>query len=115
MQAFEPKTLTIAELFGNQDSLYKIPRYQRPYKWEGDQVEQLWDDIYSAYEDNISNYFLGSIITAKDESSIDIIDGQQRMTTLMIFFCVLRDVFPNINDDSDNPDAIDKDTIENFI
>ena len=35
MQAFEPKTLTIAELFGNQDSLYKIPRYQRPYKWEG--------------------------------------------------------------------------------
>jgi len=115
MQAFEPKTLTIAELFGNQDSLYKIPRYQRPYKWEGDQVEQLWDDIYSAYEDNISNYFLGSIITAKDGSSIDIIDGQQRMTTLMIFFCVLRDVFPNINEDSDNPDAIDKDTIENFI
>jgi uncharacterized protein with ParB-like and HNH nuclease domain len=115
MQAFEPKTLTIAELFGNQDSLYKIPRYQRPYKWEGDQVEQLWDDIYSAYEDNISNYFLGSIITAKDGSSIDIIDGQQRMTTLMIFFCVLRDVFPNINQDSDNPDAIDRDTIENFI
>jgi len=115
MQAFDPKTLTVAELFGNQDSLYKIPRYQRPYKWEGDQVEQLWDDIYSAYEDNISNYFLGSIITAKDGRSVDIIDGQQRMTTLMIFFCVLRDVFPNINKDSDNPDAIDKDTIENFI
>lgn len=115
MQAFEPKTLTIAELFGNQDSLYKIPRYQRPYKWEGEQVEQLWDDIYSAYEDNINNYFLGSIITAKDGSSIDIIDGQQRMTTLMIFFCVLRDVFPSINNDSDDPNAIDKDTLENFI
>ena len=73
MQAFEPKTLTIAELFGNQDSLYKIPRYQRPYKWEGDQVEQLWDDIYSAYEDNISNYFLGSIITAKDQEGLEIL------------------------------------------
>ena len=46
MQAFEPKTLTIVELFGNQNSLYKIPRYQRSYKWEGDQVEQLWDDLY---------------------------------------------------------------------
>ncbi len=115
MKPFEPNTLTIAELFGNQDSLYKIPRYQRPYKWENEQVEQLWDDIYSAYEENINNYFLGSIITAKDGTSIDIIDGQQRMTTLMILFCVLRDIFPNINQDSNNPNAIDLETIENFI
>lgn len=115
MQAFEPKTLTIAKLFGNQDSLYRIPRYQRPYKWENDQVKQLWDDIYSAYEDNVNNYFLGSVITAKNDSSIDVIDEQQRMTTLMIFFCVLRDLFPNINENSENLDAIDKDTIENFI
>ena len=115
MKPFEPNTLTIAELFGNQDSFYKIPRYQRPYKWENEQVEQLWDDIYSAYEENINNYFLGSIITAKDGSSIDIIDGQQRMTTLMILFCVLRDVFPDINEDLDDPNAIDLEIIENLF
>lgn len=115
MKPFEPNTLTIAELFGNQDSFYKIPRYQRPYKWEKEQVEQLWDDIYTAYDENINNYFLGSVITAKDGSSIDIIDGQQRMTTLMILFCVLRDVFPDINEDLDDPNAIDLETIENFI
>lgn len=115
MVAFDPKTLTIAELFGNQDSLYKIPRYQRPYKWENEQVEQLWDDIYNAYDENINSYFLGSIITAKDGNSIDIIDGQQRMTTLVILFCVLKDMFPKINLDSDDPNAIDIDSIENFI
>lgn len=117
MQPFDPKTLTIAKLFGDQDSLYKIPRFQRPYKWENEQVEQLWDDIYTSYEDGIDNYFLGSVITAKDQdtTAIDIIDGQQRMTTLMIFFCVLRDVYPNINASSNNIDAINYDDIINFI
>ncbi len=115
MQTFDPQTLTIAQLFGNRDSLYRIPRYQRPYKWESEQVEQLWEDIYSAYQDNIANYFLGSIITAKDKNSIDVIDGQQRMTTLMILFCVIRDIYPGINSDSETINAITCSDIENFI
>ena len=112
MQTFDPQTLTIAQLFGNRDSLYRIPRYQRPYKWESEQVEQLWEDIYSAYQDNIANYFLGSIITAKDKNSIDVIDGQQRMTTLMILFCVIRDIYPGINSDSETINAITCSDIE---
>ena len=115
MNPFEPNSLTIAELFGNQDSLYKIPRYQRPYKWEDEQVEQLWDDIYTSYEDDDSNYFLGSVITAKNGNSLDIVDGQQRMTTLMIMFCVLRDLYPELNEDSDNPESIDFESLTNFI
>ena len=101
-EPFKPLSLSIGELFGNKDALYKIPQYQRPYKWEDEQVDKLWDDIYDAFENREDNYFLGSIITAKPRDNeksayVDVVDGQQRLTTLMILFCVIRDLFPEIN------------------
>jgi len=121
-EPFKPLSLSIGELFGNKDSLYKIPQYQRPYKWQDDEVDKLWDDIYEAYMNSESNYFLGSIITAKprdNENSayVDVVDGQQRMTTLMILFCVIRDLIPNINEEKavENPFAVDIDTIKSSI
>ncbi|GAP71185.1 protein of unknown function DUF262 [Bacteroidales bacterium 6E] len=117
-EPFKPLSLSIGELFGNIDALYKIPQYQRPYKWEDEQVEKLWDDIYDAYENNEDNYFLGSIITAKPRDNeksayVDVVDGQQRITTLMILFCVIRDLYPEINKDniSQNPFAVDIDRL----
>jgi uncharacterized protein with ParB-like and HNH nuclease domain len=121
-EPFKPLSLSIGELFGNKDALYKIPQYQRPYKWEDEQVDKLWDDICDAFENNEDNYFLGSVITAKPRDNeksayVDVVDGQQRLTTLMILFCVIRDLFPEINQDnsSDNPFAVDIDTIEASI
>lgn len=117
-EPFKPLSLSIGELFGNKDALYKIPQYQRPYKWEDEQVDKLWDDIYDAFENNDDNYFLGSVITAKPRDNeksayVDVVDGQQRLTTLMILFCVIRDLYPEINKDksTDNPFAVDLDTI----
>lgn len=119
---FKPSSLSIKELFGNTDSLYKIPQYQRPYKWEDEQIEKLWDDINDAFNNGENNYFLGSIITAKprdDENSayFDVVDGQQRLTTLMILFCIIRDLYPEINNgkQNDNPFAVDIDTINSSI
>lgn len=118
---FKPLSLSIKELFGNTNSLYKIPLYQRPYKWGDDQVDKLWDDIFEAYENNEDNYFLGSIITAKprdDEKTnyADVVDGQQRLTTLMIMFCVLRDLYPNINNkENDDSSAVNIYTIKSSI
>jgi uncharacterized protein with ParB-like and HNH nuclease domain len=116
---FKPQSLTIGELFGNKDSLYQIPRYQRPYSWGEDQLIKLWDDLMDAqlFE---PNYFLGSIITAKPEdntSYLDIVDGQQRLTTLLIMICVCRDLFPNLNSDiiEENPHAIDASMIKSSI
>ena len=121
-EPFKPLSLSIRELFGNADALYKIPQYQRPYKWENEQVDKLWDDIYEAYENGEENYFLGSIITAKPRDNeksayVDVVDGQQRLTTLMILFCVVRDLFPDINQniDDDNHFAVDIDTINSSI
>ena len=121
-EPFKPLSLSIRELFGNADALYKIPQYQRPYKWEDEQVDKLWEDIYEAYDNNEENYFLGSIITAKPRDNeksayVDVVDGQQRLTTLMILFCVIRDIFPSINETSidDDPFAVDVDTINSSI
>lgn len=116
---FRPSSLTIKQLFGNTDSLYQIPRYQRAYSWGDDQLEKLWDDLLEAKE-NDPNYFLGSVITAKSEEStsyLDIVDGQQRLTTLTILLCVYRDLFPNINDDllDSDPFAIDNKVIGSSI
>ena len=116
---FRPSSLTIKQLFGNTDSLYQIPRYQRAYSWGDDQLEKLWDDLIEAKE-NDPNYFLGSVITAKSEDStsyLDIVDGQQRLTTLTILLCVYRDLFPNINEEllDTDPFAIDNKVIGSSI
>lgn len=118
-ESFKPLSVSVSQLFGDPKTLYRIPQYQRPYKWVNEQVEQLWYDILDAYENNVENYFLGSIITAKtsDESGyIDVVDGQQRMTTLMILFCVLRDNYKDINsNDTGNPFTVDIDAIKSAI
>lgn len=116
---FKPLSLTIKQLFGNTDSLYQIPRYQRPYSWGDDQLEKLWDDLIEAHE-NDPYYFLGSVITAKPEEAstyLDIVDGQQRLTTLTILLCVFRDLYPKINQElvEIDPFAIDNKIIESSI
>ena len=106
---FEPKSLSIRELFDSTNT-FKVPDYQRSYSWQDEQVEQLWEDIYNSYLDNKDkedkeNYFLGSVVTVKAQKNQkkeyknyqDIVDGQQRLTTLMILFCVVRDLYLNIN------------------
>lgn len=85
---------TIKELFSNKKSDFLIPDYQRPYAWEEPECQTLWDDIFSfAFPDNDyslfnsdeDEYFLGPIVTFKnDKGKLEIIDGQQRLTTLML-------------------------------
>jgi uncharacterized protein with ParB-like and HNH nuclease domain len=79
--------------------LFRIPSYQRPYAWTTEQTSELLDDIVSAFGDvgdvpNASPYFLGSIVLIKDplKPNADIVDGQQRLTTLTILLSVLRDL-----------------------
>ncbi|MBK6483748.1 MAG: DUF262 domain-containing protein [Chitinophagaceae bacterium] len=116
---FKPSSLTIKQLFGNTDSLYQIPRYQRPYSWNDEQLEKLWDDLKESHENN-PNYFLGSVITAKPEESstyLDVVDGQQRLTTLTILMCVYRDLYPKINHNllDTDPFAVDNKILETSI
>jgi Protein of unknown function DUF262/Protein of unknown function (DUF1524) len=79
--------------------LFRIPSYQRPYAWTTEQTSELLDDIATACGSatdvaNASPYFLGSIVLIKDprKPTADVVDGQQRLTTLTILLGVLRDL-----------------------
>ncbi|MBZ7938823.1 DUF262 domain-containing protein [Campylobacter sp. W0014] len=120
MKEFEVESKSIIDIFSS-NNIYEIPNYQRPYKWEDEQVEQLFDDIYEAYKnsknDENENYFLGSIVVTKqsNDSYYEVVDGQQRITTLMILFCVLRDCFRDINKEYKNPNDINIQRVEQCI
>jgi uncharacterized protein with ParB-like and HNH nuclease domain len=102
---FKPDGKSVKQLFCNTDSYYSVPNYQRPYCWESEQIEQLWDDLIGAYDANDENYFLGPIILIKtDKSYYEVVDGQQRITTLTILFCVLRDFY--LKSDKQISDAV---------
>ena len=79
----------------SSDFEYHIPAYQRPYAWTTEETNTLFDDLYSFFtsENEEENYFLGSIVLIKENTNrkSDVIDGQQRLTTLTILFSVLAD------------------------
>jgi len=77
---------------------YRIPEYQRPYVWAKDQINDLLDDIsFAQQSDDNSDYFLGSIVFQTDTGDIgvDLLDGQQRLTTLFLLTAVIRDLTTN--------------------
>ena len=75
----EPKILQVSKLFTNVK--YEIPIYQRNYAWEEKQIQQLIDDIYTSD----GTYFLGNLIVNQKEPDVyEVIDGQQRLTTLYL-------------------------------
>lgn len=76
---------------------FLIPIYQRKYTWEIDECEQLWDDVRVFWEnkDEEEEYFLGSIVMYKVKDKQNIIDGQQRTTTLSLLIRALYDKAKN--------------------
>ncbi|MFJ7370261.1 DUF262 domain-containing protein [Lysinibacillus sp. NPDC098008] len=75
----QPEILQVSNLFFQAN--YEIPIYQRNYAWREEQIQQLLDDINTSSH----NYFLGTlIVNQKDLDSYEVIDGQQRLTTLFL-------------------------------
>lgn len=83
--------------FLSGDKQYIIPVYQRIYSWEIEECKRLWFDIVDMQKKNKNGHFVGSIVSItendspSDMSKFTIIDGQQRITTLMLLLLVLRD------------------------
>lgn len=79
----------------SSDYEFHIPEYQRPYAWEVEQAEELFEDLWTfmEQEDKSEEYFLGSIVLVKDDKTnrADVVDGQQRLTTLTILLSAIRD------------------------
>lgn len=100
----------IKDLFQDSKADYLIPDYQRPYAWGEEECQTLWDDIKTfAFPDDNSEkfnsesdeYFLGPIVTFRNhDKKLEIIDGQQRLTTLMLLLRAFYDKFGNMRDEN---------------
>ena len=83
----EPELVSIRDIF-KDEKIYKIPLYQRKYDWEQNNIDILIETFVRKYKDENKNYiFLGNMEFKKiDNNTLQIVDGQQRMTTFLILF-----------------------------
>lgn len=101
----DPTTLTIGELFNGVVN-YSIPIYQRNYAWGEAQIGQLIRDVFDCMEkDSAASYYIGTLVVHERLSSegrveFEVIDGQQRLTTLALLLCVLKnETIATVEDD----------------
>lgn len=94
----ENKTLATVLQIGSPN-IYSIPIYQRNYSWKEDQIETLFNDI----KEEDLGYYVGNLLITAEDKSMNIIDGQQRITTLLLFLlAIFEKVSSLIKDNVDN-------------
>ena len=106
----DTKTLSFNDIIGN-GKIYKVPDFQRDYSWDKDNWEDLWNDILIINYNNESHYMGSIVLLNKGDSSYNIIDGQQRFTTLSILSLAviskLRELVDNDIEKEQNIERID--------
>ena len=102
---FKSNDVRIADIFTIDNiKSYNVPIYQRNYAWSVDNIEALITDI----DNEPDGYYLGNIIfTSNDENDInfDIVDGQQRFTTIALVFLSIYKILNEIKDRDQLPDS----------
>lgn len=91
---FKTENNTFRKLIGN-GLTYRIPRFQRDYSWTNEEWEDLWADILGTLEagGEASHYMGYLVLQSADDKSFDVIDGQQRLTTIsLIVLAVLKNI-----------------------
>lgn len=96
--ALQARQETLEQIF-KSELHYSVPIFQRPYSWGPEQTTQLVDDLTNAWRNQEMNYFLGSLVlvAAPEVHHVDVIDGQQRLTTLNLLLAVARDFVDDEN------------------
>jgi len=107
MQNIEAQRQSIREVL--QSKKYKIDYYQREYRWEKKHIEQLIDDLYSKFDSEFKEgddrqkvkdynyYYLGSIVLSDNGGNSNIIDGQQRLTSITLLLIYLKNLSSQLN------------------
>ncbi len=111
------ETRSVNQIF-SPNKKYMVPRFQREYSWDGEEIDEFWDDIIQQIktaESKVMNeeYFIGCIVLVGEETKLEylIVDGQQRLTTLTI---LLRCIVSRLSELGDIPaaNALYKNVIE---
>jgi uncharacterized protein with ParB-like and HNH nuclease domain len=105
-QHIQSQDISVGDVF---QKFYAVPNYQREYVWQTEHVEQLLQDINQERSDgsdhDLPEYFIGSIVVCpRSDDLLDLIDGQQRMTTLYVLLCAIRDMIAEAGESP--PDAM---------
>lgn len=75
-----------------------IPRFQRPYSWDDENLEEFWNDVAQAEGED---YFIGSMVLYQSgRQQYGVVDGQQRLTTITILLCVIRNAFRQLGSEN---------------
>lgn len=87
-------SLTVGEVL-KDGKIYSVPIFQRSYSWEKQQIVDFWEDLMNLYnsKEKDDGYFIGSMVFTphKERNKIEILDGQQRFATILLFLASLRD------------------------
>lgn len=99
-----PTSLSISQLLSTESEQFVIPAYQRRYSWQDKQVKELFDDIN--HLEGGETHLLGSIVCLTGDhgagiNSLELVDGQQRTTTIMLFLDVIEDRLRTEGNDED--------------
>jgi uncharacterized protein with ParB-like and HNH nuclease domain len=77
---------------------FKIPRFQRPYSWTDEEVNNFWEDVVNRSD---GHYFIGSMVVYQTEKPFyGIVDGQQRLTTMTLMLAAVRNAFLDYGDEN---------------
>lgn len=78
-------------------AFFEIPRFQRPYSWDDENISEFWSDLVA---NKGEDYFIGSMVVFKKaKQQFGVVDGQQRLTTITILICALRDALKDLGED----------------
>lgn len=110
----------ISDILDNTDiELINIPIFQRPYSWTKDQISQFVDDLDNCLTNEDQRHFYGLIVFVSNHQNnkvIDVIDGQQRLTTVTILLSIIRDLLEdyklNYSMDEDDEEEINQTVVK---
>ena len=97
----DPKKKSIKDILSDSEISYKVPSYQRSYDWGKEELGEFLDDLEVSSKNQQKNLFLGNFIfDVSDQNMIEIVDGQQRLTTISLTLIALRDIANEKNEDA---------------
>lgn len=94
----EQTKLTFSELL-ERNCYYKVPIFQRQYSWSKDEWSDLYEDLEKAIINNSQHFFGFIMLKPESDKYVSIIEGQQRLSTVTIIICVIRDILFELNND----------------
>ena len=102
---FKTENNTFRKLIGN-GLTYRVPRFQRDYSWAVEEWEDLWMDLSAALEEDKTAHYMGYLVLqSTDDKTFDVIDGQQRLTTISIIVLAVLKNLQRLVDAGSDADA----------